>query len=81
MKLKVLDLKSEFGHKRKARGPITTLSFNAIQPLISSMLSGNKGVPSLEVVNLRLQNGGGIKDDSWDKPWNKVMKQLRDDIC
>ena len=53
MKLKVLDLKSEFGPERKAKGPITTLSFNAIQPLISSMLSGNKGVPSLEVVNLR----------------------------
>ena len=53
-KLQVLDLKSELGPKRKARGPITTLSFNAIQPLVSSMLSGNKDeVPSLEVVNLR----------------------------
>ena len=53
MKLQVLDLKSEFGPERKAKGPITTLSFNAIQPLVSSMLSGNKGLPSLEVVNLR----------------------------
>ncbi|GMH71542.1 hypothetical protein TrLO_g9088 [Triparma laevis f. longispina] len=80
--LQSLDLRLEAYKGRKKPGPITTLSFKAIQPLISSMLSGNKGVPpSLEIVNLRHQHDGHhgfsqLTEMGYDEPWNKIVKLL-----